>query len=200
MAYHRDPNKLEAFVNNTLTHMANVFRDTVLEYWLLDHQGQVKTFFAVFVVGIAGWLAVLEYESRAVKKAASKEAVRFTQDSDPKWPVLPSLPPSPQSSISSDESESHRQDHNVNSFMSKLAPPGHRPTNATLNGDRSLVLPLPEYGSTGMAPHEPGVLNQIVRERMPERVGGSEPEVLGRKIVARWEKRAGENEGKAMLL
>jgi hypothetical protein len=196
MALHRASTQLETFVTNTMNYITATMNNTVFEYWLLDRQGQVKTAFFTFLIGIVSWLLLLEYSSRAAKKDAGSEV--FLRN--------PALEMEEVPSISSDDIDTDT-DYTAISIMSSLAPSGHRTTNANLNtsvarplNDRKFVtlsgaqVPLPRGLRRTPAPEVAaereldayGEYSQVSMLDQLEKLEGDEAERLEEKIVARW--------------
>jgi hypothetical protein len=81
---------------------------TPFEYWLLEREGQATAAFLTVMLCSLFWLIVLEYSSRRSKRMA----------------------PEPSSAA---DVELHDPPADEMSIMKRLAPAGHRPTNAQLN-------------------------------------------------------------------
>ncbi|KAF1918250.1 hypothetical protein BDU57DRAFT_494945 [Ampelomyces quisqualis] len=112
---YRAPKFLELFIDNALKTMSNVvsdrIRNTRLEYWLLDPEGQVFTFFFTIMLAALIWLVVLENASSHHIEAAAARTASNEYDG-----ALEEL-----------------SDADFSSMISRLAPPGHRPVNAHLD-------------------------------------------------------------------
>jgi hypothetical protein len=130
----RDLYWIETVVTNIMESLGAIvsrpFRDTTFEYWLLEREGQNKTFFFSLLLGSIVWFILLDCSIRRQSKLIALEpSPRMAEvDVDPTatqtvQPPAPSfhneVVPTPPTS--------------KNPFLKKLAPPGHRPTNAHLN-------------------------------------------------------------------
>ncbi|CAO2648249.1 Nn.00g075160.m01.CDS01 [Neocucurbitaria sp. VM-36] len=131
MPKNRKPLWLEVTFNNYLKsiteHLSQQVRDTPLEYWLLHPEGQVGTLFMTVILVAISWMIMLEYSSRAAHRVASPTAThaKHAKVQDPKHIQKHSRPKTP-------PVDYDNFSPGATPFMRRLAPPGHRPTNAHL--------------------------------------------------------------------
>lgn len=143
MSRHRESIWIETVIADAFDKLglivSRLIRNTSFEYWLLDREGQIGTFFFTLVVGSLIWLIFLEYSLRessrvAALEASAREAEAKVDTEDDIW--------SPDDKTSSPSSTGDTP------VMKKLAPRGHQPTNAQLNMSpfhltRNLADPAP---------------------------------------------------------
>jgi hypothetical protein len=133
-------------------------RDTPFEYWLLDREGQVDTFFFSLIIGSLILLSFLEYSVRRSSKLVALAALSGVAEADVDPVAIKTVQvPAPS-----------QQDQGVpiastgdTPFMTKLAQSGHRPTNAHLNISpshlaRNLGKPPVLSASNPLASHPQG--------------------------------------------
>jgi hypothetical protein len=112
LPHYREPLWIELIIDDMLRKIAafvkSLVRGTRSEYWLLEREGQAAaTFFTLMLCSLV-WLIALEYSTHRSKRIAP-------------------MPPSA-ADVEPADSPAHETP-----IMKKLAPPGHRPTNAKLN-------------------------------------------------------------------
>lgn len=103
---------------------SRLIHNTPFEYWLLNREGQIGTFFLTLIVGSLIWLIFLDYSLRKSSKAAAieasaREAEAKVNTEDDIWPLYDRT-----------FSPSSTGDTPI---MKRLAPRGHEPTNAQVN-------------------------------------------------------------------
>ncbi|KAI4946619.1 hypothetical protein J4E91_007308 [Alternaria rosae] len=129
------PTAVERFVQDTMDSFkgffAHLFHGTFLEYWLLDPNGQAYTLFLSMMLGVSMWLLILNQNSKSVVSSKPKQNWRESEATD---------------AMDIDGEEYHGNEHQPSTpgpsyfpreetpIMRKLAPPGHRPVNAHIEG------------------------------------------------------------------
>lgn len=125
---------IETVVHNALEQLVAIIsrpiRSTPFEYWLLERDGQIGTFFFSLILGSFIWLICLDYavrrSSRLVALAASAHGAEAQIDA-----VASEMVHTPASA--QHDNAVPTPSTGDTPFMKKLAPPGHRPTNARLD-------------------------------------------------------------------
>lgn len=206
---------MQAYIADMQTYITNRLSGTFLDYWLLDREGQVQTMFFTLVIGIVIWLAVLEYSTRATKKATlatKKPAASKTIFREPAPEMIQVASASNRENpiyISSDEDEDEGDDTDTGvEIMRELAPPGHQPTNANLKADQMdngwSYAAFRKYVEEGKECdtylREPELRDDTDHEEDEGSDGGEETEEHEKKIVAVWANQAGKKGGRAALV
>ena len=75
MSRHRESIWIETVIADAFDKLglivSRLIRNTSFEYWLLDREGQIGTFFFTLVVGSLIWLIFLEYSLRESSRVAA---------------------------------------------------------------------------------------------------------------------------------
>ncbi|KAH9882994.1 hypothetical protein J1614_000360 [Plenodomus biglobosus] len=146
MPVHREPLCIKIVFNNFLTWLAELFsapfRGTVLEWWLLQPDGQAFTQLSIAILAICIWY--LGLNSSLWRTKADNIDVADDDDSD----TTGSMDDAP--------------------IMRRLAPPGHQPINAQLGGSgfrlrNSLGRRLDDFSTWGQTSSQtPGTANSAL--------------------------------------
>jgi hypothetical protein len=143
---YREPSAPELFIHNKASwfneHFSQAFHKTALEYWLLHPHGQTYTLSMTTIIGALIWLLSLR---TSVDKSVQAEDLDGAEGEvivrDHEENTHGSTP------LDSDNQTSSLKDTPT---MRKLAPPGHRPTNAQLGGPSARVTqPLSHFTEPG---------------------------------------------------
>ncbi|KAF1844908.1 uncharacterized protein K460DRAFT_405186 [Cucurbitaria berberidis CBS 394.84] len=133
MPRYRQPVWLDVIINNFLNsvtgYLTRLLRDTPLEYWLLDSQGQFGTLFVSVILVALIWLISLEYSAQAENPVASSVSTEATHD-NVHGPGEIQEQPAPVTLPSDDIARTPSPVRA--SIMRSFARPDHRPTNAHL--------------------------------------------------------------------
>ena len=167
------PTRLERFVQDTIDSskgfFAYLFHGSCLEYWMLDPNGQAYNLFLMTLLGVSTWLLILNHSSKTI--LASKP--------DQNWPESGVA-----EEMDIDGEEYHGHEHQPSTprpssypreetpIMRKLAPPGHQPVNAHIEGSPFRVKqPLgPRVGQFVWSDHPvPSSLNPRVSKAFSTR-------------------------------
>jgi hypothetical protein len=134
MPLHSDFYWIETAVNDVMGYMGAIiscrFRDTLFEYWLLEREGQNRTFFFVLLLGSLIWFTLLDCSIRRRSKLVALEAASRVVEADADLTAIETVQasaPSQNDDIAATPATGETP------LMMKLAPPGHRPINAHLN-------------------------------------------------------------------
>ena len=151
------------------------FRNTPLAYWLLDPTGQIGTMYVTTILIVLVWLFYLHFSTESLKATAAEIArakvearvnhVLHDEDLDPQRPLFSPIrlfsngsSPLPSSRYVESTPEEKTP------IMRKLAPEGHRPTNAQLE-----VSPFRVAQPFGYRDSRPGTVGYTpIADRQPE--------------------------------
>jgi hypothetical protein len=181
MPVHREPLQIELIIDNFFNKLAsrfyNTFQGTALEYWLLDRDGSVYTFF-ILVALI--WIIAFAWNIRSTKRVAPQKDIfyRATEKVAKPTPRSPSssrvprfntTPPFAKEESTTSSTSSSEQDYataTTSPFMKKLAPLGHRPTNANLKprGSTTAYQTLSPFSKEEQAQHQARHFSQLAQE------------------------------------
>jgi len=170
---HRPPTRPERFVQDIIDSskdfFAYLFRGSCLEYWLLDPNGQAYTLFLMMLLGVSTWLLILNHNSKtfvALKPEQDWPESQVAEEMDidgEEYQGDEHQPSTPRPSSYPRE---------VTPIMRKLAPPGHHPVNAHIEGSPFRVKqPLgPRIGQFVSSDHPaPSPLNPRVSKAFSTR-------------------------------
>jgi hypothetical protein len=131
MPRHREPIFLETVIDNTLQRinvaLTGPIRNTALEYWLLDPRGQAETIFMTLLFSTLAWFIILEHSARAKNRVKATKSAGLDAA-----PTLAEQSPAPETNVRQPINNAPRNPGSETPVMKKLAPAGHRPTNAHL--------------------------------------------------------------------